>query len=259
VDISGLKTRGKRLALATGLYRPARYISDRLTNRAELKKIAEEAAFYSAVLKPDSLCFDIGANKGMKTLSLLKAGARVIAFEPQPRCAQEISARCGKYGPKITVCEKAMGSSEGTLTLHTDDFFNAYGSFYPDWEGGWNTEIPVEVTTLDSAIVEYGRPDYCKIDVEGWEFEVLSGLSEKIPLVSFEYHLSEREKATTRKCVERLSLLAGNKIELNVAPAEATDLFLENWVSEDTFWNVFPAELEGRPGFDYGDIWVRCM
>ena len=88
---------------------------------------------------------------------------------------------------------------------------------------------------------------------------MLSGLSENIPMVSFEYHLSEREKATAGKCVERLSLLAGNKIELNIAPAETTDLLLEKWVSEDAFWNVFPSRLEGRPGFHCGDIWVRCL
>jgi hypothetical protein len=43
-------------------------------------------------------------------------------------------------------------------------------------------------------------PYYCKIDVEGWEYEVLLGFSHAIPLMSFEFHLSERGVAKT-KCV----------------------------------------------------------
>ena len=87
----------------------------------------------------------------------------------------------------------------------------------------------------------------------------LPPISEKIPLISFEYHLSEREKETTRKCIERLSLLGGSDLELNIAPAETMDLFLQEWISEEAFWKIFPAELEDRPEFHYGDIWARCL
>jgi hypothetical protein len=43
------------------------------------------------------------------------------------------------------------------------------------------------VTTLDALIEQHGLPRFCKIDVEGFEAEILRGLSQPIPLLSFEY------------------------------------------------------------------------
>lgn len=42
-------------------------------------------------------------------------------------------------------------------------------------------------TTLDSLIEIYGKPDYIKIDVEGYEFEVLKGLTQKVGMIAFEF------------------------------------------------------------------------
>jgi FkbM family methyltransferase len=44
----------------------------------------------------------------------------------------------------------------------------------------WNRSIRLPVTTLDLLVAKYGKPSFVKIDVEGSEQEVLSGL-EKAP------------------------------------------------------------------------------
>jgi FkbM family methyltransferase len=58
----------------------------------------------------------------------------------------------------------------------------------------WIETVEVEVTTLDLLIKKHGLPYFCKIDVEGFETKVLKGLSQPIPILSFEF-LSTRHKS----------------------------------------------------------------
>jgi len=59
------------------------------------------------------------------------------------------------------------------------------------------------MVTLDAATIEtFGKPFYCKIDVEGWELDVLKGLSQPIPLISFEFHLNGKNITKARIMLE---------------------------------------------------------
>src|SRR5262245_21821949 len=58
--------------------------------------------FYSQVLKPGELCFDIGANVGNRLKVFRKIGARVVAVEPQPACASVLRAVYGR-DPSVDV------------------------------------------------------------------------------------------------------------------------------------------------------------
>jgi hypothetical protein len=51
----------------------------------------------------------------------------------------------------------------------------------------WQKSSKVQVTTLNQLIKDYGNPSFCKIDVEGYEYKVLKGLSEPIKTISFEF------------------------------------------------------------------------
>lgn len=69
----------------------------------------------------------------------------------------------------------------------------------------WDRQLTVPVLPLDDLIAEYGLPAFCKIDVEGYEHEVLRGLSQAIPLLAFEYLPAHRETALA--CLDRLAEL----------------------------------------------------
>src|SRR5690606_23654267 len=69
----------------------------------------------------------------------------------------------------------------------------------------WDERLEVEVITLDDLIGQYGKPVFCKLDIENYEYEALKGLSQPLPLLSFEYY--PPRQANALKCLERLQEL----------------------------------------------------
>ena len=111
-----LVTTVKGLAINTGLFRSALRLSRRL-RPATLRTFLDDVHFYQALLPAGALCFDVGANLGKKSEALLRAGMRVVAFEPNPRLLPELRARCS-YDSNWTLLPAAVGSGSAVATLH---------------------------------------------------------------------------------------------------------------------------------------------
>jgi hypothetical protein len=63
----------------------------------------------------------------------------------------------------------------------------------------------VPTITLDTLVKKYGSPDYIKLDIEGWEYKALLGLTSKQGVISFEW--SEEIFHIAEKCVNHLTNL----------------------------------------------------
>ena len=176
------------------------------------EQIAEsrQTNLYRSIIEEGSLVFDVGANIGNRINALLNCRARVIAIEPQPECVMKLRA---KYGEKITIVEAALGSEKAKLNLHVSakcdtvatlsrEFIASANESKRFGDREWGNIIPVDVLTLDSIIEEWGTPSFMKIDVEGFELEVLRGLSKSVRALSFEW-TSNRPDAS-RKCIDYL-------------------------------------------------------
>jgi len=250
---SSLTSAVKRLAISTGTYRPARWVA-RFLRRSQGDAFRRDVALYRSLIAPGVLCFDVGANIGDKSEAMLEAGARVVAFEPNPSVVAELRARCGGRRD-WTLIEAALGSRAAIARLHGFRF-HGQASLHESWVGSVVETHNVPVVTLDAAIECFGRPDFCKIDVEGWEPEVLRGLSQPIRLLSFESHLSPAGIQRTQQCLELLRQFGPSLV--NLTPAESANLHLPAWVPIDAFARWFPGDLrQTLPGLAYGDIIVR--
>ncbi len=193
--------------------------------------------FYRAFVPPGALCFDLGAHVGSRTQVFLDLGARrVVAVEPQPLCAALLRRRWAGNA-RVVVLEQAVGARPGGALLHINRRNPTLsGLAGAEWRarmasaarGGerWDRTRPVSVTTLDRLVHAWGEPAFCKIDVEGWEAEVLAGLSRPLACLSFEF--LSFAPGIARACIGRLAALGPYRF--NWSRAERLRLEHPRWV-----------------------------
>ena len=130
------------------------------------------------LIQPGMAVADVGANIGLLTLVMAWATGptgRVIAFEPEavPRSNLEKMKHLNGLS-WVEVRDQAVGASAGRLTFHVSGIIG-HSSLYalPDAEEARTVEV--EVVRLDD-VAPARRLDVVKIDVEGAELDVLSGM-----------------------------------------------------------------------------------
>jgi FkbM family methyltransferase len=185
------------------------------------------------------LAFDIGSHVGDRVASFRRLGMRVVAVEPQPLLAGLLRLLYG-LDPRVWVVEAAVGAEPGSTELHLNldnptvstasaDFVNAAAGDRAWQSQRWERRVTVPVTTLDALIRRFGEPRFVKIDVEGYEDQVLRGLSRAPPALSFEFTTIQRPvaRAALAEC-RRLGLY-----RFNAALGEGQHLLHPTWLDAD--------------------------
>jgi FkbM family methyltransferase len=218
------------------------------------------ARFYGQFVTPGSLCFDVGAHVGNRIRTFRRLGARVVAVEPQAAFIRLLHGLYGRGGD-VVLLHAALGRAPGRARLFVSERAPTVTTLSRAWIDEvrkdpsfrgvrWSEGAEVEVRTLDSLIDEFGVPSFVKIDVEGFESEVLSGLSKPLPALSFEYLPAAREIAL--ECVERLAALGDYRY--NWSRGESLVLGETPWLDADGV-RRFIASL--TLGSGSGDIYAR--
>ncbi|WP_444947381.1 FkbM family methyltransferase [Micromonospora ureilytica] len=193
-------------------------------------------AFYSRFVTSGDLVFDIGSHVGDHIASFRRLGARVVAVEPQPLCLRALRAIYAD-DDQVTLVDAACGALPGRTRLHVNSANPTVSTASPDfvraaqgaggWEGQvWDTDIEVPVVTVDALIETYGVPTFAKIDVEGFEDEVLAGLSRPLPALSFEFTTIAR--AVAYRCLDRLTPLGFDGFD--VALGDDKSMTFQRWM-----------------------------
>lgn len=225
----------------------------------ELNDNEKRKSFYSQFINKGDLCFDVGANAGNRVTPLLALGAKIIAFEPQSSCVNILK---WKFGKKIVIVQEALGSQPEVKELHISNF-SGLSSLSEEWINSvkdtrfknfeWSESEKVKVNTLDNAIKTYGLPKFIKIDVEGYEPEVLHGLTTPVELISFEYATPEQTENVI-KCINRISQINPNTT-FNYSVGESMVLALSQWVSVKEMLTI--VQDQSFINTQFGDIYAR--
>ena len=198
---------GGTFATVRGVLRSLRIYYGNPAQRAAMDTL------YKRFLRPGDLAFDIGAHVGDRVASFRRLGARVVAVEPQPALVftlkllyaldRQVTIEPVALGPKSGTIELKLNPPNPTVATASSDFIAA-AEGAPGWEDQhWTKTKTVAMKTLDELIAKHGIPRFVKIDVEGFEDEVLAGLHHPLPILSFEFTTIQRGVAL--KAIERLA------------------------------------------------------
>lgn len=259
-----MKRLAKAILTRTALYDLVKARSDirlvtrslRTRDESDIKK----EQFYSQFVVAGDLVFDVGANMGNRLKTFMRLGARVVAYEPQPRCFLALKKVYSPF-PGVIVRQVALGAKAGTGKMLVSDI-HTLSSLSPNWVAAtqksgrfgqqkWNRRIRVAVGTLDEAIATYGIPAFIKIDVEGYERDVIQGLSTPVKALSFEFTPECIETALF--CVEHLSTLHSYRFQISFG--ESMVLGLPAWVDAPSIKSV----LRRLDPMSFGDVYVRSL
>jgi len=181
--------------------------------------------------------FDIGAHVGDRTGSFLRLGASsVVTVEPQLPLFRTLRLIYGQ-DTRVTLRQCAVGAKDGFADMFVNSANPTVSTLAralvekapcdDAWrEQEWDKKFRVPVITLDRLIAEHGMPGFAKIDVEGHEFDVLRGLSARLPALSFEVTTLQREVAQDAiACLAELGAYS-----FNISLGEEHRFQLPSWI-----------------------------
>ena len=131
------------------------------------------------IVKPGDICWDIGANIGFYTCFLasrVKSTGSVVAFEPAARTCDYLQENVALNAfTNVTVVNKGLGDTTERRPLYYAEAALAEGTASLKYPKGRAASEPVTLDTIDNLIGELPAPNFIKIDVEGYQLEVLRG------------------------------------------------------------------------------------
>jgi FkbM family methyltransferase len=219
--------------------------------------------FYREFISPGDLVFDVGANMGNRSKVFRKLEARVVAFEPQSYCAEFLAAAFAGDGD-FTLERMGLSDREGDAKLFIGET-HTLSSIDTQWISSmnlsgrfanhhWHNSETIHLTTLDSAIHKHGIPSFVKIDVEGHELSVISGLSTPVKTISLEF--ASESLQHTLQCIRHLEETGAYRY--NLSRGESMVLEFANWQDAASISQHLIEETRRDP-LIWGDVYASLQ
>ena len=138
---------------------------------------------------------DVGANVGQFAVACTKIfpGVVVHSFEPLPHCVEELKGNVARL-PGVRVYAVALGEREGEATMHVNSHSHSssilglgerHRKAFPDAREVQTIKVPVSTLDRELKSVPLEDPILLKLDVQGYEVQVLEGAAETLKKVDY--------------------------------------------------------------------------
>lgn len=220
----------------------------------------EKVRFYRGLLGSGTLVYDVGAHLGDRIRVFTAMNCRVTAFEPQPACRPFLELWYSSLD-RVDLKFISLGNSNGQIDLYPSRTNPTLSSVNTEWINDrkndplfrdvlWEEPVKVNLLTLDTQISETGIPDFIKIDVEGFELQVLQGLSKPVPMLSFEFLPGNKFAAVS--CIRRLMEIGTYRF--NFSEGETMRMRFDSWRKDTEIINFIEQYSSRKKS---GDVYAK--
>ena len=222
-----------------------------------------QLGFYSQFIKKGDLVFDVGANVGSRSKLFLNLGAKVVAFEPQPELCEHLTQHL-RLHKNFTLMPTGLGANPSVVELKISDA-HVLSSMSNRWiestrksgrfsSYNWDKSIDVKIDTLDNMLNKFGVPKFVKIDVEGYELEVLQGLSHPVKYLSLEF--TSEDIDNFKKCLHRIERIG--KYIFQFSEGETLKMSFQKWMDGEAIMKSLESKIDAQPML-WGDIYCKLQ
>jgi len=207
------------------------------------------------------ILFDIGANRGMYIDANRNDYDKIIAVEANYQLCLLLKDKYKHDEAVIIVNSIATNKEAETFYLCTKA--DAISTCDQEWIGNsrfshdftWISQtVNVPCVTIDRLIETYGAPSFIKIDVEGYEYNVLQSLTQKVPLC-FEW--AEEKYDDILLSVNYLRDMGYTSYFLQYGDSYDYKVCKDQWTKYDEFYLSLLNTLDCQRKEKWGMIWAE--
>ena len=164
-----------------------------LQNFKRLMTLPKEIRTIVNSLEKDEVCLDFGANVGVYSQLFAKYGARVYSFEPDPVPFKILKEKSTNF-KNIYPIMKAVGTRNSNGKLYLDKkyledelFYSEHNSLVKEKDNVGENYIEVGVVDIAEWLNDFDNVRFVKIDVEGFEVEIINHLIDTSAVNKIDY------------------------------------------------------------------------